>query len=102
MANPQTAQDLFNKSRTDWLDGARHVARKLLRQRHKITIEDVLAIYPRPKYLHRNTTGHVFRTEMFHAVGYTLARKPSSHHRVIRWWTLSDMYADEYEKDCDG
>lgn len=101
MANPQTVPDLFNQSRQQWLEGARLVARKLLRHRHKITIEDVLELYPRPKYLHRNTTGGVFQTDMFHAVGYTLARKPSSNGRVIRWWTLSDLYADEYGQDCE-
>lgn len=98
---PQTVPDLFNQSREQWLEGARHTARKLLRHKYRITIEDVLEIYPRPKYLHRNTTGSVFKSEVFQPIGYTLARKPSSHKRVIRLWTLADMYADEYERDCD-
>lgn len=98
---PQTVPDLFNQSREQWLEGARNAARKLLRRRHRITIEDVLEVYPRPRYLHRNTTGSVFKNEMFRPLGYTLARKPSSHKRVIRIWTLSDLYADEYERDCD-
>jgi hypothetical protein len=98
---PQTAQDLFNTTREQWLEGARHAARKLLRLRSKITIEDVLELYPRPKYLHRNVTGRVFRSEMFQPIGYTTAKKPSSHGRVLRIWTLSDMYADELGQDCE-
>lgn len=99
--NPQTIQDLFQVTREQWLEGARLTARKLLRYRSKITIEDVLEIYPRPKYLHRNTTGSVFKYEAFQPIGYTMAKKPTSHGRVIRLWTLSDIYADEYERDCD-
>ena len=95
--NPQTAQDLFQTTRERWLEGARHAARGLLRKRPRITIEDVLDIYPRPKYLHRNTTGSVFKDEMFQAIGYTTAKKFSSHGRVIRIWTLSDRYSDERE-----
>lgn len=97
----QTMQDLFSLSRGQWIDGARHAARGLLRRRPRITIEDVLEIYPRPKYLHRNTTGNVFRDEMFHAVGYTTAKNVSSHGRVIRIWTLSDRFADELGSDCE-
>lgn len=100
--NPQTVQDLFQVNREQWIEGARVVARRLLRNRYKITIEDVLAVYPRPKYLHRNTTGKVFQNEAFRAIGYTPAKKLSSHGRIIRLWTLSDTYADEREMDCDG
>jgi len=100
MSNPQTVQDLFSVTREQWLEGARTTAKKLLCSRSNITIEDVLDIYPRPKYLHRNTTGSVFQDERFQPVGYTTAKKPSSHHRVIRIWTISDLYADTLELDC--
>lgn len=102
MGNPQTMPDLFNQSREQWLEGARHTARQLLRRRRTITIEDVLEIFPRPKYLHRNTTGNVFRNEMFHPVGYTLAKKLTSHGRVIRLWTLSDLYDNSVNEDCEA
>jgi len=101
-AYPQTARDLFNVSRLQWIEGARVVARRLLHTRYKITIEDVLEVYPRPKYLHRNTTGKVFQHEAFRTVGYTPAMKPSSHGRIIKLWTLSDAYVDDKEGDCDG
>lgn len=101
MKYPQTVQDLFGISREQWLEGARLTARRLLRTKSKITIEDVLERYPRPKYLHRNTTGSVFKTDMFVPVGYVPARKLTSHKRIIRLWTLSDTYADRYETDCE-
>lgn len=88
MRNPSTIQDLFQHSRETWLDGARSTARKLLKKKRVITIEDVLEVFPRPTYIHRNVTGHVFRDVDFKPVGYTLARKPSSHKRVIRLWKL--------------
>lgn len=90
MKNPQTARDLFSNARTIWIEGARVVARKLLRKKRFITIEDILALHPRPKYIHRNTTGQIFKSNKFRAIGYTRAKKPSSHGRVIRMWELKD------------
>lgn len=94
--------DLFNQSREQWLAGARHAARMLLRRKRLITIEDVLEVYPRPKYLHRNTTGSVFKGDMFHPVGYTLSKRTLSHGRVIRLWSLSDLYTNTHELDCES
>lgn len=101
MSNPQTVPDLFNRTRDQWLQGARHTARQLLRRRRSITIEDVLERYPRPKYLHRNTTGSVFKGDMFQPIGYTLSKRTLSHGRVIRMWAMSDLYARSIEPDCE-
>lgn len=101
MNNPQTVQDLFNKTRDQWLNGARVVAKNLLKTRHTITIEDVLELYPRPKYLHRNTTGSVFKDEWFTPIGYTLSKRTISHKRVIRLWGLSEQFANDVEVDCE-
>lgn len=92
MKNPQNMQDLFKNSREIWLEGARLIAFKMLKKRRLITIEDVLEAHPRPKFLHRNTTGSVFKSDMFKPIGFTLAKKPSSHKRVIRLWTLKEEY----------
>jgi hypothetical protein len=100
MKNPQTVPDLFNITRDTWLEGARVKARGLLRHRTIITSEDVTNEWPLPKYLHRNTIGSIFKSDMFHAVGYTLAKRPSSHGRVIRLWSYSDRYKP-IEEDCD-
>jgi len=99
---PQTAQDLFQSSREQWLTIARRVALDLLKTRHTITIEDVLDISPRPKYLHRNTTGSVFKDERFSPVGYTTSKRLISHSRVIRLWGVSDQFEDKLTIDYEG
>ncbi|RYF29596.1 MAG: hypothetical protein EOO17_00840 [Chloroflexi bacterium] len=102
MANPQTVPDLFQQSKTEWLDGARAVAIRLLRKsKHVITIEDVLAEYKFPKYLHRNTIGSVFNDDHFVSVGFTRSRRSVSNGRVIQQWSLSDKYAADSEVDCE-
>ena len=82
--------DLFAKEKLAWLEDCRLAARKLLSVREEITIEDVLAVCPRPSYIHRNTTGQVFKCEDFKACGWTKARKLSSRGRWIMKWRLSD------------
>ena len=99
---PQTVPDLFQRTREQWLTGARNVAFNLLRTRHTVTIEDVLELYPRPKYLHRNTTGTVFKDERFQPIGYTTSRRTISHGRVIRLWTVSDAFAEKLTIDFEG
>jgi len=79
--------DLFNKGKEDWLEKARHTAKKLLAGRYSITIEDVLEICPRPDYLHRNTIGKVFNDE-FVPVGFEKSRRAISKGRWIRKWRL--------------
>jgi hypothetical protein len=102
MKVPSTMQDMFHLTREAWLDNARSAARMLLlRSKSVITIEDVLKVVPRPSYLHPNITGRVFQTDMFVSVGFTLAKKYSSHSRVIRKWSLSEEYLNPEEKDCE-
>lgn len=101
MKNPQTMPDLFQQTKADWLDGARATAIRLLRKRHTITIEDVLAEYKFPKYLHRNTIGAVFQEKHFVSVGFIKSNRRVSRGRVIQKWTLSDKYATESEADCE-
>lgn len=69
-------KDLFKKEREAWIENARVTARKLLENKSLITIEDVLKECPRPPYLHRNTTGSIFRCDDFVPVGW---RKSNIH-----------------------
>lgn len=101
MNQPQTVPDLFRQTKADWVNGARTVAIRLLRKRHTITIEDVLAEYKFPKYLHRNTIGSVFQDGHFIPVGYVPSRRRVSHGRTIRQWTLNDKYIVEKEGYCE-
>lgn len=82
--------DLFKDAKVEWLDKARAAARKLLERREYITAEDVTAMCPLPRYLHRNTIGKILQHGDFVAVGFTIARRPSSNGRTIRKWALKN------------
>lgn len=95
-------QDLFRVTREEWIESARVAARNLLELRATITIEDVLEIVPRPNYLHPNTTGQVFRGDMFRSVGFAPSRRAISNGRYVRIWKLSKQYERSVEQDCEG
>lgn len=80
--------DLFADPKAAWLEKARGEARKLLERKEYITSEEVTAVCPLPRYLHRNTIGGIFHHPDFQVVGYTMARRPSSNGRLIRKWAL--------------
>lgn len=82
--------DLFKGAKQAWLEKCRDEARKQLRYKLTITSEDVTAVCPRPKYLHPNATGGIFHDVDFEPVGYALARRTSSHRRLIRRWALKN------------
>lgn len=81
--------DIFALEKKRWLEDARATARKLLQLQYTITIEDVLEACPLPKFLHRNTIGGVFRDDDFTPVTWRPSRRPASHSRYVRAWTLS-------------
>lgn len=83
-------QDLFKDVKTTWLEKARSEARKLLERREYVTSEDVTFVCPLPRYLHHNSIGAIFQHTDFQMVGTTLARRPSSHGRLIRKWALKN------------
>lgn len=85
-----TQQSFFSQTKQQWIEMAREAARELLGQGGTITIEEVLQRAPRPVWVHRNSTGSVFQHPDFVAVGYTVAKKPSSNGRVIRKWALKN------------
>jgi len=79
---------LFRKEKQAWLENARTTARKLLKRRRTITIEDVLERCPRPEYIHPNTTGKVFLDSEFKAVGWRKSVRPLMNGRQVRLWML--------------
>lgn len=85
-------QDLFAENRQDWLSKARHAAEKIALAAGKVDIEDVLAICPRPKYLHKNITGKVFAPDMFRVRGFKKSRRAISKGRIICEWELREAY----------
>lgn len=95
----QTIQGLFSQTREDWLDATRSTARNLLRTRTYITIDDVLAICPRPQFLHRNTTGQVFKHPDFKVYGFQKSTNPLANGRIICQWVLSDVPPPDEDED---
>lgn len=83
-------QDLFKKEKEAWLDTARATAKNLLRNRLRITVEDVLERCPRPDYVHRNVTGHIFQDKDFKAIGWRPSRRPAMNGRQVREWALAE------------
>lgn len=81
-------KDLFKREREAWIENARVTARKLLDNKSLITIEDVLKECPRPPYLHRNTTGSIFRRDDFVAVGWRKSERPLMNGRFVRVWRM--------------
>lgn len=83
-----TFKDLFKKEREAWLEEARVTAKKLLEDKSLITIEDVLKECPRPEYIHRNTTGNIFRCDDFVPVGWRKSERPLMNGRFVRVWRM--------------
>lgn len=90
MKTQQTTQDLFRRSKQEWLEEARETARQLLKKRYSITIEDVLRETPRPQYISPKAIGGVFQHPDFVAVAFVFSKRAISHSRVIRAWKLKE------------
>ena len=95
---PDNVPTLFGQTARDWVDSARETAYKLLQMRSQITIEDVLAHNPRPSYIRKNVTGHIFQDARFRGLGYTLSKRPVMNSRVIRIWGLAEPPHVEYDR----
>ncbi len=86
----RTIQDVFKSERQAWLDDARAEARRQLKRKPIITIEEVLANCPRPQFLHKNATGNVFKHEDFIPVGWRKSQRPAMNGRYVRTWRLKN------------
>jgi len=84
----KTVPDLFRKEREEWLIDCRREAKKLLKHRSYITIEDVLRACPRPQYIKPNTVGQVFKDPAFKSVGFSRSVRPVSNGRYVQRWAL--------------
>lgn len=88
----QTVPNLFQSSRQEWVEAARRAAEDIILEEGQCTIEDVLARCPRPRYLHPNTTGHIFRNSIFRMLYVTRSRRPISNKRLICVWGLKEEF----------
>lgn len=84
----KTAKDLFQAEKLEWLEKCRQEARLLLLTHSSITSDDVTKRCPRPEYVHRNTTGQIFKHPDFKANGITKSNRVEAKGRWIFKWTL--------------
>lgn len=85
----KTINDLFQSEKQEWLESCRITARNLLREKPFVTVEDVLKECPRPNFVHRNTTGHIFNDPDFKCVGWLPSKRPAMNGRYVRTWRLA-------------
>lgn len=84
--------DLLEEHRPDYLAQAREAARRLLRDRDSITINDVREICPPPADIDPRVMGAVFRTSEFEATGeFVLSSRTTCHRRPIQRFRLSGI-----------
>lgn len=68
----------------DWLGRARDTARRVARERGKVSSDDIHALCPLPAGAHHNLMGAVFKTTGLVQIGWTQTERPEGHGRVIR------------------
>lgn len=89
----QTVQDLFRGSYQDYIDTLRAEARKQLRLKPSITIEDLTEVHPRPDFVKPNTMGKVFLHPDFEPTGAPVrAKHQSAKGHWLGRWKLSREY----------
>ena len=86
----QIGMDFAAQKHSEILDTFRLLARTLGRFTDVVTIDDVReeADSKGIKYTSSNWMGSVFSGNEWECVGFTVARHPKSHGRIIRQWRL--------------
>ena len=71
-----------------WVDKARSTAKALAILHGSVSIDDVLSMCSRPEAVHPNSTGAIFRENIWEKIGYKQSEKPSAHARVVGIYKL--------------
>lgn len=86
-----TALDLFEIHRVDYLNKARDAARKILANKQTITTDDVREACPVPEGVNPKVMGAVFNHPDFKSTGtWVKSRRTIAHNRPIQVFRLSD------------
>lgn len=72
----------------EWVDMARSAAKAIAKERGSVSVDEVLEACPRPKHIHPNATGTIFREPCWAKVGYRPSATPSAHARVVGVYKL--------------
>ena len=86
-----TTKDLFGGNRTAFVNECRTVARKLLKQRPCITIDDVREYVQLPEYMNPLVFSQVFRDDEFETCGYTVSERRASKARLLCKWRRKEQ-----------
>ncbi len=72
----------------NWVDGAREVARQIIKEAGEVTIVEVLDEYPLPPDASNRMAGGVFRHKMFQRVGNRTIQDTNRRWRTIGVFAL--------------
>lgn len=81
---------MIEQARMEWIEQARDTAERIARKRGTVTISDVRDVMQLPEGWHPNTWGAVLKCSRFAPVGFSQARHPAAHARLIRIYQLND------------
>jgi hypothetical protein len=82
--------DFFEVRDADFLAHCRQVAVAFAQQNGSVSINDVRQRVDVPLGMHPSVFGAVFKGKQFKAVGFTEAKHPSAHARVVRVYQLAE------------
>lgn len=79
----------YEQGKVNYLEDARAVAKRLLRDRTSITTDDIWQHCPPPKFLNTKIMGQIFRGGQFEQTGqWEKSRRPTSHGRAVFHYRL--------------
>ena len=84
----QTALNLFEITRSEFLSNCRWIARKIAKAKGNVTIDDVRNETKIPLGIDGRVMGAVFNTPDFEKVGYSTTKIKTSHGRPIAVFRL--------------
>lgn len=98
----QTALNLFEITRKEFLESCRWIARKIAKAKGNVTIDDVRNEVKIPLNIDARVLGAVFNTPDFEKVGYTSTKIKSSHGRPISVFRLTPnaLERENIRKEC--
>lgn len=88
--------DFFEVRDADFLAHCRSVAVAFAQQHGTVSINDVRQRVDVPLGMHPSVFGAVFKGKTFKAVGFTEAKHPSAHARVVRVYQLNNTQGENH------
>ena len=92
-ARKESAHDVFEITRTDFLVNARATARRHALNHGTVTIDDVRRFTPLPDGMSPNVFGAVFRGNEWECVGFEASTRVLARARTIRRYRLTQVAA---------